>query len=324
MSSILQSKFLIPLCFLTVYVVWGSTYMFITYAVEEIPPFFVSGLRYLASSLILFGLLGLWKSNHKATKNQIKNALIVGVLFIGLGSCGMAWSLVRMDSGFTALLVATQPLITVNMVWLLNKKRPSNSSFLGVFLGLIGAYLLISQDQILATPDQWLAVAVITMSLFVWAYATIFVNKGDLPKSSLTSTAYQLLSGGAMAFALSFLMENPSEVAWDSLKMITWWSVAILIIFGGLIVFIAFNYLLQKTTPEKVATTTYVNPVIALLLGWWFLDELITLQSIVAAAIMLTGVVFINFEWKTLEKWLSWRKIGRFLKNKRNRKEQIL
>lgn len=301
----INPKYLIPLAFLTVYVVWGSTYVFIAYAVEEVPPFMTSGIRYFFAGVILFGVLLLFTQRTHPTKKQIQNAIIGGVMLIGLGSSGAAWALKRLDSGFTALLIATQPLITVNLMWLVNKKRPTNQAFLGVFLGLIGAYLLISQNQIVATTDQWMAVIVIVFTLIIWAYGTIFINNGDMPKSAFTNTAYQLIAGGGAAILLSFLFEEPTAVHWMDLKPITYWSLGILTIWGGLIVFIAFNYLLQKTTPDKVATTTYVNPVIALFLGWWFRDELVTSQSIAAAAIMLTGVVFINFEWATIKKWFK-------------------
>jgi len=305
----IDSKYLIPLCFLTVYIVWGSTYMFIAYAVEEIPPFLTSSIRYFAAGLLLFGLIFLLKQEVKPTTRQIKNAIFAGALLIGVGSSGLAWTLQRMDSGFTALLVATQPLITVNMMWLMNKKRPTNQAFFGVFLGLIGAYLLVSQNNIITSSDQWIAIFVIIIILFTWAYATIFISKADMPKSSFTNTAYQLIAGGSVALLLSLFLENPNDVAWQSLKPITVWSISILIIWGALIVFVAFNYLIQMVSPDKVATTTYVNPVIALLLGWWFRDEIVTTQSIVAAAIMLTGVIFINFEWNTIRKWFGRRSV---------------
>ncbi len=302
MSSLLKyTKWLIPLCFLTVYLVWGTTYIFVAYAVEEIPPFLLSGIRYFLASLILFGLAFSMKQFEGITKNQIKNSLFAGILFIGIGASGIALVLKYLDTGFTSLLIATQPLVTVLMMWLLNKERPTNLAFLGVFLGLIGSYLLVSQQNIVATADQWFAVLFIAFCIVIWAYATIFVNKGDLPKSFITNTGFQLLSGGLFALLISVIIGEGSA-DWMNLKPITWISMFVLIVLGGAIVFIAFNYLLKKSTPDKVSTTTYVNPIIAISLGWWFRDELVTTQSIIAACVMLTGVLFINFDEETLKR----------------------
>jgi drug/metabolite transporter (DMT)-like permease len=301
MSSLNNSKILIPLAFFAVYVVWGSTYLFVAYAVEEIPPFLLSGIRYIAAACILLGFVTIFKQFKGVTSKQIKNSLFAGIMLLGIGSGGVAWSLQRLDSGFTALLIATQPLVTLLMMWVIDKEKPENSSFFGVFLGLIGAYLLLSQDTILATSDQWIAVLVIFVCLFVWAYATIFINKGDMPKAFMANTGIQLISGGVFAFMMSFLILQEETVIWSEVSQLGWISLLILIVLGGAVVFVAFNYLLKQTSPEKVATTTYVNPVIAIFLGWWFREELVTTQTVMAATIMLTGVVFINFEWKQIK-----------------------
>lgn len=304
MSAFKNEKFLVPLGFAIIYLVWGATYLFVSYAVEEITPFLLSSLRYLGAAAILAGLVLVFKHYKDTTSSQVKNALFAGVLFIGVGSGGTAWVLQRLDSGFTALLIATQPLITVLMVWVLNKKRPNNESFLGLFLGLIGAYLLLSQNQIMTSVDQWSGVILVFVCLFTWAYGTIFVNKSDMPKSFLTNTGLQVFSGGLFSMMVSYAMGEPST-DWASVSVLAWSSLAILIVFGGVIVFVAFNYLLKKSTPEKVATNTYVNPVIALFLGWWFRDEIVSAQSVLAAALMLTGVVFINFEWKSITRFIG-------------------
>ena len=303
MPSTNNTRILIPLSFLVVYLVWGSTYLFLAYVVDEFPPYLAVAIRYSGASLILFTLAFSLGQLKGATSNQIKNALIAGVLFIGVGSGSVSWVLQRLDSGFTALLIATQPLVTVNMVWLLNKKRPTKFAFFGVFLGLIGSYLLISQKEILATTDEWFAVLLLFISIIVWAYGTIFVNKSDLPKNFVVNTAYQLFAGSVFVFIVSLLTEN-QNIDWVNISRKAWSSMAFLIVFGGTIVFVAFNYLLKESTPERVSTTTYVNPIIAVVLGWAFNSEMITNQTMIAAVFMLTGVVFINFEWGTIKRFL--------------------
>jgi drug/metabolite transporter (DMT)-like permease len=305
MSSLNNSKILIPLAFFAVYVVWGSTYLFVAYAVEEIPPFLLSGIRYIAAAFILLGFVAAFKQFKGITSTQVKNSFFAGIMLLGIGSGGVAWALQRLDSGFTALLIATQPLVTLLMMWAIDKERPENSSFFGIFLGMIGAYLLLSQDTILATTDQWIAVLIVFICLFVWAYATIFINKGDMPKAFMANTGIQLISGGIFAYIFSYAVLQEKTVVWSEVSQLGWISLLILIVLGGAVVFVAFNYLLKQTSPEKVATTTYVNPVIALALGWWFRDELVTTQSVIAATVMLTGVVFINFEWEKIKGFFS-------------------
>jgi drug/metabolite transporter (DMT)-like permease len=126
-----------------------------------------------------------------------------------------------------------------------------------------------------------------------WAYASLFVGKADLPSNYFVNTGYQMLTGGVMLFMVSLFLGETwiSPADWSEPVL---WSMLLLIIFGSIVAFTSFNYLLKKVSPEKVATSTYVNPIIALFLGWYLLNEKITTQSIFAAAILLTGVYFIN------------------------------
>jgi len=142
-----------------------------------------------------------------------------------------------------------------------------------------------------------------------WAYASIFVGKVDLPKNYFVNTGYQMLIGGFMLLIVSLLLGETwiSPTEWNTQVL---WSVIMLIVFGSIVAFTAFNYLLQKVSPEKVATNSYVNPIIALALGWYFLDEVITTQSVIAAVILLTGVYFINSKKKIvlLSRFRSWKR----------------
>ena len=285
--------FFIILSFAIIYIVWGATYMFVAYAVEEIPPFLMAGMRYTTAAVLMFLLSYFFGQITRLSKEKIINALIAGVLFLGVGTGGVAWALQFVDSGLTALIISGEPLVIVLMMWSINKKRPSLQSFVGVFLGILGIYLLVSQREIIVDPKQWLGIGAIFVSICTWGYGTIFVNKKKLPESFMVSTGLQMLSGGMATLIFSLIVEK-----WDinlfELKFQTYFAMGFLVLFGGIIVFTAFNYLLKQVTPDKVATGTYVNPVIALALGWLFRDELVTNQSIIAAGIILSGVFFIN------------------------------
>ena len=172
-------------------------------------------------------------------------------------------------------------------------------SLLGVFLGMLGIYLLVSQRNILEQENAILGMLMIFAAMLSWAYGSLFVAKADLPKNYFVNTGYQMFTGGIMLFVLSFIFQEAwsSPGSWSAEVQ---WSMILLVIFGSIVAFTSFNFLLKVVSPEKVATNTYVNPIVAMFLGWYFLKEQITIQSIVAAVILLTGVYFINTK-KTLK-----------------------
>lgn len=283
----------IALSFLAIYVIWGSTYLLVAFAVEEIPPFLLAALRFLCASTIVFIIIWLFFDFEGVSKRQIKNAMIAGVLFLALGNGGMSFALQYIDSGYSALLTSAQPLILLFMLWILDKKPLPLMSWVGVFLGMLGMYLLVSQSQIITTEKQLLGTMIMFACLFSWGIGSIFVNRSDLPKSSLLNTGIQMATGGVFLIIVS-MITGESFSNWQSVSTRSWLSFLGLIIFGSIVAFTAFNYLLTKVSPEKVATCTYVNPIVALALGYYFRDELISLQTIVAACVLLLGVYFIN------------------------------
>ena len=170
-------------------------------------------------------------------------------------------------------------------------------SIVGVLLGIIGIYLLVSQKQIITQEGAVLGMVVIFACMLSWAYGSLFVGKADLPPNYFVNTGYQMITAGISMFVISLVLgENwISPMQWSNTVL---WAMVLLIVFGSIVAFTAFNYLLQVVSPEKVATSSYVNPIIAMLLGWYFLHEEITTQSIIAAIVLLTGVYFINTKKK--------------------------
>ncbi|MEM0934218.1 MAG: EamA family transporter, partial [Bacteroidota bacterium] len=176
------------------------------------------------------------------------------------------------------------------------KIRPM--SFVGVVFGIIGIYLLVSQKQVVSKENSVLGMMMIFACMLSWAYGSIFVAKADLPSNYFVNTGYQMFTGGIILAIMSFGFGEDwtSPVYWSfNVKLV----MGLLVVFGSILAFTSFNYLLKVVSPEKVATSTYVNPIVAMLLGWYFLKEEITAQSIVAAVVLLTGVYFINTK-KTL------------------------
>ena len=287
----------IMLAFFAIYVIWGSTYLLNKIAVTELPPFMLGSMRFTTASILIFTIAKILKFDLSITRTQLKNTIIAGFLFLAFGNGVVVWALRFVDSGFTALEISAQPLVVLILMRILQGKKISAMSYIGVALGFFGIFLLVSQKQIISKDGQILGMIMIFVCMISWAYASIFVGKANLPKNFFVNTGYQMLSGGIMLAiaSLCFGEEWTSPTTWSTPVL---WSMLLLIIFGSIIAFTAFNYLLKEVSPEKVSTSTYVNPVIALFLGWLILDENLTIQSIIAAVILLTGVYFINSKRK--------------------------
>ena len=288
-----SSKLLIIVSFFAVYVIWGSTYVFNKIAVTELPPFFLASMRFIAAGLLIMLISKILNFQLAITKKQFLNSLIAGFLFLVYGNGVFVWALKYVDSGFAALLASTQPLFVLLLMRLIDRKPMQKKSIIGVLLGLIGMYLLVSQQEITSSEGTVLGVFMIFTCVFSWSYGSVFVSKADLPKNFFVSTGYQMLTAGFMLLIGSIIFKETwvSPLTWSTEVQL---SMLFLVSFGGIAVFTAFNYLLKNVSTEKVATSAYINPIIAMLLGWYILDERLSLQSIIASVVLLTGVYFIN------------------------------
>lgn len=284
---------LVVLAFFSIYVIWGSTYLLNKIAVTELPPFMLASIRFTTAGILIFILAKILGKDLSLTRKQLLNTIFSGFLFLTVGNGLVVWALRYVDSGFAALQISAQPLMVLLLMRILDGKKIKAMSMVGVILGVIGIYLLVSQNQVINRENSVAGMVMIFVALISWAYGSIFVGKADLPKNHFVNTAYQMSSAGLLLFLGSLLLGESwsSPLQWSAPVQI---SIILLIFFGSIVAFTAFNYLLKEVSPEKVATSTYVNPIIALLLGWYFLKEQITTQSIIAAAILLTGVYFIN------------------------------
>lgn len=291
------NKTLVVLAFFSIYVIWGSTYLLNKMAVTELPPFMLAAIRFITAGLLIFLIARVMKISLAVNRNQLKNTALAGFLFLTLGNGGAVWALQYVDSGFAALIISGQPLIVLFLMRIFQSTRIAPMSIVGVILGILGMYLLVSQQRIIASEMTVIGVLILFMCMTSWGYGSIFVAKAALPKNYFVNTGYQMVFGGIMLAFTSFLIdENWSNPLSWSIKVQT--VMAILIVFGSILAFTSFNYLLRFVSPEKVATATYVNPIIALLLGWYFLNEQITVQSAIAAGVLLTGVYFISISRK--------------------------
>jgi drug/metabolite transporter (DMT)-like permease len=292
-----QNTLFIVLAFFAIYVIWGSTYLLNKIAVNELPPFMLASIRFSVAGILIFLLCKIMGIPLKITKRQLLNSVFAGFLFLAFGNGFVVWALKYVDSGFAALEIAAQPLVILLLMRILEGKKIQTMSVVGVIIGIFGIYLLVSQNQVISRENSVLGMVMIFFCMLSWAYGSLFVAKADLPKSYFVNTGFQMFSAGVILMVGSLLIGEKWTLptTWSSPVQ---YSMLLLIVFGSIVAFTAFNYLLKVVSPEKVATSTYVNPIIALLLGWFFLDEEITTQSTIAAVVLLTGVYFINTKKK--------------------------
>ncbi|WP_299537327.1 EamA family transporter [Ulvibacterium sp.] len=284
---------LILLSFFSIYVIWGSTYLLNKMAVAELPPFMLASVRFTLAGILVFIIAKSMGISLRITKRQLKNVTIAGFLFLSFGNGTVVWALKYVDSGFAALEISAQPLVILLMMWLLQGKKIKPMSLVGVVLGIIGIYLLVSQKTIIQKEHSLLGICMIFAAMLSWAYGSLFVGKAELPSNFFVNTGYQMFTGGLLLAVISLVFGETwtSPLNWGTQVQL---AMILLILFGSIIAFTSFNYLLKVVSPEKVATNTYVNPIVALILGWYILDERITIQSMIAAVVLLTGVYFIN------------------------------
>nr|WP_076548345.1 EamA family transporter [Maribacter ulvicola] len=293
MVKMQRNTVLVVVSFFAIYFIWGSTYLWNKIAVTELPAFMLAGIRFLTAGSLIFIISRILGYSLKVTKQQFKNSILAGFLFLTFGNGVVVWALKYVDSGFAALEVSAQPLVVLLMMRVLQGKKIQPMSIVGVILGITGILLLVGQKQIIAQEGALFGMVLIFVCMTSWSYGSLFVGKADLPKNFFVNTGYQMLTSGLSLLVMSTLFGEQwiSPIHWSTPVI---WSMSLLITFGSIITFTAFNYLLRIVSPEKVATSTYVNPIVAMLLGWYFLDENITLQSAIASVVLLTGVYFIN------------------------------
>lgn len=281
------------LAFATVYLVWGSTYLAMRIGDESFPPLLLAGTRHLAVGLLLYPFLR-WKTGIRPTPEQWKTAAVTGCLLF-LANGGVCWAELTVPSGVAALLVATVCLWLVLLDWLRpGGHRPGFRVVLGVVIGFGGMFLLVGPSSLGGSGRISLfGAAILFVASFLWACGSLYYKHGAHPDSPLLSVSMQALCGGGVLWFLGLLTGqvyrfHPAEVSIRS-----WIAVFYLIVFGSCFGFTAYMYILRKSTAARAGTYAFVNPVVALLIGWFLAGEIMTFRTWVAAAVILTAVILV-------------------------------
>lgn len=281
--------------FAAVYVIWGSTYLFIHFALEDLPPFLLGGIRFLIAG----GLLYAWaraQGEPAPDRKQLVACVITGGLFFLCGNGAVVWSQQRLASGLVALLVAIVPLWVVILDWIRPPhNQPRALVLIGVFIGLAGLVLLVGLDALNRSGEiDLVAALVLAGGSFAWALGTLYAQRATLPKSPLLTAALQLSAGGALLALASSAAREPARMEWAELSLGPILSMLYLILLGSVLAFTAYGWLVRVAPAARVATYAYVNPVVAMFLGWLFADERLTTRTLIASAVILLGVALIT------------------------------
>jgi drug/metabolite transporter (DMT)-like permease len=281
--------------FAAVYIVWGSTYLAIRFAVETLPPLLMAGARFLLSGAILLAWARFREGAAPPSRTEWRTALISGILLLLGGNGGVAWAEQRVPSGIAALLVAVVPLWMVLLAWIRpGGERPRLPVFLGVGLGLAGLALLVGPDALRQGGASSVGALVLVLASLSWAIGSLYIQWAPKAPSGVSASGSQMLAGGLVLIIAGIVAHEPARLDLAHASTRSLLGFAYLVTVGSLIGFTAYLYLLAHTSAAKAATYAYVNPVVAVFLGWAIGHESVTSRTIVAAAIILAGVAIIT------------------------------
>lgn len=289
-------KVKIWLALIAVYITWGSTYLAIRFAVESMPPFLMAATRFIIAGGILYA----WRrlaGDPPPKRLEWRSAAIVG-LFLLLGGNGLvSWAEQRVASGIAALIVGSSPLWMVLIDAIRpGGVRPNWQTASGVLLGLAGIVLLIGPNQFLGNGHAFNSAGVIALLLaaLFWAIGSLYSRRAPLPDSPLLGTGMEMLAGSAGLLLAGTLSGEWARLDLSGITARSLWGLAYLIVFGSLVGFAAYTWLLRVAPTPLVATYAYVNPLIAIFIGNWLAQEAITLRILIAALVIVTAVALIN------------------------------
>ncbi len=284
--------------FAAVYILWGSTYLAIKYAIETLPPFLLAGSRFIFAGSILYIWARFSKDYEKPSFKHWRTSFIVGTLLLLGGNGGVVLAQHYISSSLAALLVATEPFWIVLLSWLwLKGTRPNWKAALGLLIGFFGVYLLIGGQSESAAGNasgQLLGAFFVIAGAFSWALGSMYGLRATTPKSSALTAGMQMLSGGLVLALVGTLKGEWTTFNIADVSANSWFALAYLMVFGSIIGFTAYSWLLKNAPPAMVATYAYVNPIIAIFLGWLIAGESFTGQMLIGAGVIVGSVVLIT------------------------------
>ena len=280
-------------CFLAIYLIWGSTYLGIRYAVETIPPLYTAGLRHLTAGAIL--LLWCLAKRLRPTWAQVRASIIIGAFFFLGGHGTLHWAEQKVPSGLASLLVASEPIwVFILSAAAARQWRLNGTLLAGIFLGFGGVGLLMGRSALTSGPGVFIGSLVVLLGAFSWGVGVVYSRRSHLSGHPLLLSALSLLAGSLQLLLAGTVAREYRGFSIASVSSRSWLALAYLIVFGSIVAFTAYNWLMEHYSPTFVATHTYINPVVAVLLGWLLAGEAVTLNVLVSAAMVIGAVMLVD------------------------------
>jgi drug/metabolite transporter (DMT)-like permease len=294
----LRTKFV--LAFAILYLVWGSTYLAIRYAIETMPPILMVGTRFLAAGVLLFGWLMFRPRSDGGrralpTRREWRRETLIALLLISAAYGLVAWAELTVPSGVVALLAGTTPLWMVVLPSFRNgRQRPTALALGGVALGILGQALLLAPGSLAGQTVNPLGAGAVVLASVAWAIGSLRTRRPPQPTDTLLASAMQMLVGGAALVLLGLLIGEGANLRLDAVSWRSFASWLYLVVAGSVVAYTAYVWLLGKTSPARVSTYAYVNPLVAIALGWFLAHEPVGARTLIASGLILVAVLAIN------------------------------
>jgi drug/metabolite transporter (DMT)-like permease len=287
---------LVIIAFAALYLIWGSTFLGIRFAIETIPPFLMAGARFLIAGVIMYAIA--WSQGiTKSTWANWRTSLIIGACLLLAGNGGVTISEQYIDSGLAALIVAIVPIYIVVLGWVAGiAPRPTPIVWLGLVGGFVGVGILLGPALRLSSNGgrhPAIGMSILLVSSFIWSAGSLYSRASKHAASPFLTAAQQMLCGGGLLLLTSLATGEPRRFHPNSMSILSLASFAYLVIIGAVIGYTAYIWLLRHCDPAKVATYAYVNPIVAVLLGATFAGETLTMRTLVAAALIIGSVALV-------------------------------
>ena len=280
--------------FASVYIVWGSTYLAIRIAIETIPPLLMAGFRFIIAGSMMY-LWGRIRSKERPTRIHWKSAAIVGLMLLLVGNGGLSWSEQLIPSGIAALIVAVSPLWFILIDWMQGGARPAAGVFIGLALGTLGIAILVDPADLVGGGEvSALGASVLLVSSVCWAFGSFYARGAKLPSSPALANGMEMLIGGVGLIFVGMIAGEMKDLHLATITTKSLLAVAYLVVFGSIIGFSSYIWLFRSTTPTRASTYAYVNPVVAVFIGWLVGGEQLPTRVVLAAVLIIAAVAAIT------------------------------
>ena len=282
------------IAFAALYIIWGSTYLAIFFAIQSIPPFLMAGARFFLAGLIMFAIARL-QGPLKSTWSDWKNSLIVGACLLLCGNGGVTISEKFIDTGLASLIVATVPIYMTLLGWLVGMtKRPSGIVWAGLAGGFLGVAMLLGPELRLSGGSRAaIGMSILLVTSFIWSAGSLYSRGIKHVSAPFFASAQQMFCGGLLLMLAGLSAGELKDIHLDRITALSFGAFAYLVLIGAIVGYTAYFWLLRNCDPAKVATYAYVNPVVAVLLGALFAHEVVTTRTLLAAVLIIGSVALI-------------------------------